>query len=163
MRALLGISIAAVVAVTVWWSLPTHATQQYSDVSIDALGMMVTTTNLPRDPVYDQGTVFSVTRSASAIHSVDREIVRVIGLLAPSPSPPKALVASPSLATRALFLVTDATGADDIVGTGSSEPTGWLRMVSAEVDVLANRKTLALAAQLASDRRLYSASTISLP
>jgi hypothetical protein len=42
----------------VWWSLPTHATQRYSDVSIDALGMMVTTTNLPRAPVYDQGTVF---------------------------------------------------------------------------------------------------------
>jgi hypothetical protein len=58
MRALLGTSIAAVVAVTVWWSLPTHATQQYNDVSINALGMMVTTTNLPRDPVYDQGTVF---------------------------------------------------------------------------------------------------------
>ena len=57
-HALLGTSIAAVVAVTVWWSLPTHATQRYSDVSIDALGMMVTTTNLPRDPVYDQGTVF---------------------------------------------------------------------------------------------------------
>ena len=49
-HALLGTSIAAVVAVTVWWSLPTHATQRYSDVSIDALGMMVTTTNLPRDP-----------------------------------------------------------------------------------------------------------------
>jgi len=58
MRALLGTSIAAVVAVTVWWSLPTHATQQYSDVSINALDMMVTTTNLPRDPQYDQGTVF---------------------------------------------------------------------------------------------------------
>jgi len=58
MRALLGIFIAAVVAITVWWSLPTHATQQYSDVSIDPLGMMLTTTNLPRDPVYDQGTVF---------------------------------------------------------------------------------------------------------
>ena len=58
MRALFGTSIAAVVAVTVWWSLPTHATQQYSDVSINALDMMVTTTNLPRDPQYDQGTVF---------------------------------------------------------------------------------------------------------
>jgi hypothetical protein len=58
MRALFGTSIAAVVAVTVWWSLPTHATPQFSDVSIDALGMMVTTTNLPRAPVYDQGTVF---------------------------------------------------------------------------------------------------------
>ena len=58
MRALLGISVAAVVAVTVWWSLPSHATQQYSEVSINALGMMVTTTNLPRDPQYDQGTVF---------------------------------------------------------------------------------------------------------
>ena len=89
--------------------------------------------------------------------------MRVIGLLAPAPSPPKALVASPSLATGALFLATDATGADDILGTGSSEPTGWLRMVSAEVDVLANRKTLALAAQLPSDKRLYSASRTSLP
>jgi hypothetical protein len=58
MRALLGTSIAAVVAVTVWWSLPTHATPQYSGVSIDPLGMMVTTTNLPRAPRYDQGTVF---------------------------------------------------------------------------------------------------------
>jgi hypothetical protein len=34
--------------------VPTHATQQYSDVSINALGMMVTTTNLPRDPQYAQ-------------------------------------------------------------------------------------------------------------
>jgi hypothetical protein len=58
MRTLLGTCIAAVVAVTVWWSLPTHANPQYSDVSIDTLGMMITTTNLPRDPVYDQGTVF---------------------------------------------------------------------------------------------------------
>jgi hypothetical protein len=36
MRALLGISIAAVVAVTVWWSLPTHATPRYSDVTRSA-------------------------------------------------------------------------------------------------------------------------------
>ena len=58
MRALLAISIAAVVAVTVWSSLPTHATQEYSEISIDPIGMMATTTNLPRAPLYDQGTVF---------------------------------------------------------------------------------------------------------
>ena len=58
MRALLGTSIAAVVAVTVWWSLPTHATQRYSDVSIDALSMMVTTTNLPQAHYDDYSTIF---------------------------------------------------------------------------------------------------------
>ena len=58
MRALLGISVAAVVAVTVWWSLPGHATQQYSEVSINALGMMVTTTNLPQAHYQDFSTIY---------------------------------------------------------------------------------------------------------
>jgi hypothetical protein len=58
MRALLGIIIAAVIAATVWWSLPTHATQQYGSVSVDPVSMMTTTTNLPLAPQYDQGTVF---------------------------------------------------------------------------------------------------------
>ena len=94
--------------------------------------------------------------------------MRVIGLLAPGTwhlarLPLKALVASPSLATRALFLVTDATGVDRYPRDKSSDPTEWLRMASSEVDVLANRKTLASAAQLPSDKRLYSASRTSLP
>ena len=53
--------------------------------------------------------------------------MRVIGLLAPGPSPPKALVASPSLATGALFnidihggaihtIMTDATSVHRFVG-----------------------------------------------
>ena len=37
MRTLLGISIATVIAVTVWWTLPIHAKQQFGTVSIDPL------------------------------------------------------------------------------------------------------------------------------
>jgi hypothetical protein len=58
MRTLLGISIATVIAVTVWWTLPIHAKQQYGTVSIDPLGMTDTVTNLLPEVQYDQGTVF---------------------------------------------------------------------------------------------------------
>jgi hypothetical protein len=58
MRSLLGIAIAAVIAVTVWLTVPIHAKQQYAAVSIDTLGMMATTTNLLPEVEYDQGTVF---------------------------------------------------------------------------------------------------------
>lgn len=58
MRSLLGIAIAAVIAVTVWLTVPIHAKQTYGAVSIDTLGMMATTTNLLPEVEYDQGTVF---------------------------------------------------------------------------------------------------------
>jgi hypothetical protein len=58
MRTLLGISIASVIAVTVWWTFPTKAKQQFGTVSIDPVSMMATTTNLPNDPQYDHGFVF---------------------------------------------------------------------------------------------------------
>jgi hypothetical protein len=58
MRTLLGISIATVIAVTIWWTLPIHAKQQYGTVSIDPLSMTATTTNLLPEVQYDQGTVF---------------------------------------------------------------------------------------------------------
>ncbi len=46
MRVLLVITIATVVAATVWSSMPTVA-KQHGTVSIDPAGMMTTTTNLP--------------------------------------------------------------------------------------------------------------------
>ena len=58
MRTLLGISIASVIAVTVWWTFPTKAKQQIDTVSIDPVSMMATTTNAPLDPQYDHGFVF---------------------------------------------------------------------------------------------------------
>ena len=58
MRSLLGIAFAAVIAVTVWLTVPIHAKQTYDAVSIDTLGMMATTTNLLPEVEYDQGTVF---------------------------------------------------------------------------------------------------------
>ena len=58
MRTLLGISIAVVIAVTVWWTFPTKAKQQIDDVSIDPLSMMAPMTNMPVDPQYDHGFVF---------------------------------------------------------------------------------------------------------
>ena len=58
MRTLLGISIVAVIAVTVWSNLPTQAKQQYDAVSIDPLAMTNTVTNLLPEVRYDQGTIF---------------------------------------------------------------------------------------------------------
>jgi hypothetical protein len=58
MRTLLGISIAAVIAVTVWLTVPIHAKQQFGTVSIDPSGMTATTTNMLPEVQYDQGTVF---------------------------------------------------------------------------------------------------------
>jgi hypothetical protein len=58
MRILFGIPIAVVLLVGVWWTFPIQAKQQYHPISMDPLGMMTTTTNLPVDPQYDQGTVF---------------------------------------------------------------------------------------------------------
>jgi hypothetical protein len=58
MRTLLGISIASVIAVTVWWTFPTKAKQQIDAVSIDPHSMMATTTTVPLDPQYDHGFVF---------------------------------------------------------------------------------------------------------
>ena len=47
MRTILGISIASVIAVTVWWTFPTKAKQQIDTVSIDPLSMMTTVTKCP--------------------------------------------------------------------------------------------------------------------
>jgi len=57
MRILCGITIAVVLAVGAWWTFPTQA-KQINSISMDPVGMMTTTTNLPTDPEYDQGTVF---------------------------------------------------------------------------------------------------------
>ncbi|MGC2825039.1 MAG: hypothetical protein WA322_12530 [Pseudolabrys sp.] len=59
MRTLLGISIATVIAVTVWWTLPIHAKQQFGTVSIDPLSMTDTVTNLLPEVHYDHGFVFT--------------------------------------------------------------------------------------------------------
>jgi hypothetical protein len=59
MRTLLGISIATVIAVTVWWTLPIHAKQQFGAVSIDPLSMTDTVTNLLPEVHYDHGFVFT--------------------------------------------------------------------------------------------------------
>ena len=58
MRTLLGISIASVIAVTVWWTFPTKAKQQIDTVSIDPVSMMAPMTNMPVDPQWDHGFVF---------------------------------------------------------------------------------------------------------
>ena len=58
MRTLLGISIATVIAVTVWWTLPIHAKQQFGTGSIDPLSMTDTVTNLLPEVHYDHGFVF---------------------------------------------------------------------------------------------------------
>jgi len=58
MRTLLGISIVAVIAVTVWSNLPTQAKQQYDAVSIDPLALTGTVTNLLPEVHYDHGFVF---------------------------------------------------------------------------------------------------------
>jgi hypothetical protein len=57
MRILCGTTIAVVLAVGAWWTIPTHA-KQFNSISMDPVGMMTTTTNLPVDPECDQGTVF---------------------------------------------------------------------------------------------------------
>jgi hypothetical protein len=50
---LLGISIATVIALTVWMNFPTQAKQQHDSVSIDPLAMTGTVTNrLPDDFVF---------------------------------------------------------------------------------------------------------------
>jgi hypothetical protein len=51
MRTLLGISIATVIALTVWTNLPTQAKQQHDAVSI-------TVTNLLPEVHYDHGFIF---------------------------------------------------------------------------------------------------------
>jgi len=56
MRILCGITIAVVLVIGAWWSFPTQAKQ--NSISMDPAEMMSTTTNLPTDPEYDQGTVF---------------------------------------------------------------------------------------------------------
>jgi hypothetical protein len=58
MRTCFGIVLAVVIAATIWWTLPVKAKQQIHADSIQPLGMMITTTNLPTDPEYDQGTIF---------------------------------------------------------------------------------------------------------
>jgi len=58
MRILCGITIAVVLAVGAWWTFPTQAKQQFNSIAMDPVGMMTTTTNLPTDPEWDQGTVF---------------------------------------------------------------------------------------------------------
>jgi hypothetical protein len=58
MRILFGIPIAVVIAIGVWWTFPTQAKQQYHSISMDPVGMMATTSDLPVDPECDQGTVF---------------------------------------------------------------------------------------------------------
>ena len=58
MRTLLGISIAAVIAVIVWSNLPTQAKQQHDAISIDPLAMTSTVTNLPSEVYYDYSLVF---------------------------------------------------------------------------------------------------------
>jgi len=57
MRILYGITIAVVLAVGAWWTFPTQA-KQFNSISMDPVGMMTTTPNLPVDPECDQGTVF---------------------------------------------------------------------------------------------------------
>ena len=56
---LLGISIATVIALTVWANLPTQAKQQHHDgVSIDPSAMTGTVTNLLPEVHYDHGFIF---------------------------------------------------------------------------------------------------------
>jgi len=55
------VAIAVVLAVTVWSITPTAGKAPQPTVSINPLGMMATTTNLPVDPQWDQGTVFCPT------------------------------------------------------------------------------------------------------
>ena len=57
MRILCGITIAVALIVGAWWTFPTHA-KQFNSISMDPVGMMTNTTNLPVAPEYDQGTVF---------------------------------------------------------------------------------------------------------
>ena len=57
MRILCGTTIAVVLAVGTWWTFPTHA-KQFNSISMDPVGMMTTTTNLPVEPECDQGTIF---------------------------------------------------------------------------------------------------------
>jgi len=58
MRTVLGISVAAVIAVIVWSNLPTQAKQQFDGVSIDPLAMTDTVTNLLPEVHYDHGFSF---------------------------------------------------------------------------------------------------------
>jgi hypothetical protein len=58
MRTFFGIALAVVIAATIWWTLPVKAKQQNHADTMNPLGMMTTTTGLPTDPEYDQGTVF---------------------------------------------------------------------------------------------------------
>ena len=58
MRALLNISVAAVIAAIVCSNLPTQAKQQHDAVSIDPLAMTGTVTNLLPEVHYDHGFVF---------------------------------------------------------------------------------------------------------
>ena len=58
MRILCGITIVAILAVVVWWTFPLHAEQKFNAISMNPGVMMKSTTGLPTDPQYDQGTVF---------------------------------------------------------------------------------------------------------
>ena len=57
MRMLCGITVVATLVIGAWWSFSSQA-KQINSISMDPVGMMSTTTNLPTDPEYDQGTVF---------------------------------------------------------------------------------------------------------
>jgi len=55
----MNIAIAAVLAAALVWSItPTAGKAPQATVSMDPVGMMTTTNNLPTDPEWDQGTVF---------------------------------------------------------------------------------------------------------
>ena len=59
MRTLSGISISAVIALVVWFNLPTQAKQQQHDVvSMDPLAITGTVTNLPPEVYYDYSLIF---------------------------------------------------------------------------------------------------------
>ena len=55
---LLGISVATVIALTVWTNLPTQAKQQHDAVSLDPLAMTGTVTNLPQAHYKDYSTIY---------------------------------------------------------------------------------------------------------
>jgi len=57
MRILLGIAIVAVVAFTAWSVQPTVG-KTPSTVSLDPLGMIATTTNLPQAHYHDYSTIY---------------------------------------------------------------------------------------------------------
>ena len=60
MRTILAVAFAALVAVTIWWTFPTHARPRFDAVSVDPLNMTITTSNLPHTEYYDQSTIFPI-------------------------------------------------------------------------------------------------------